>query len=268
MHTRTSRTLTRVMVVAVLLAVGASVWQFWTAWNPGITHTASGPLTPADRDLLEKVRLAGLWEMPTGQQMQQQAIMPAVKVVGSKITAEHMELDQKVRDAAGKVDVALPASPSTQQVAWMKEISSKTGVEYDRTAVQRLRQAHGTVLPVVMQVRVDTRNEVVRGLALEAQAYVTRHIGYLESTGLVDYSALPPTPAPGLLSGSASWHSFVAPGLVTTAVLLVAANIGTALRRRARPRAVPPARDLLHSYRRAVGGTGSARSRPHDPVER
>ena len=56
--------------------------------------------------------------------------------------------------------------------------------------------------------------------------YVTRHIGYLESTGLVDYAALPEPQSPGLLSGSASWTDLLVPGLVLIACLLIATLIG------------------------------------------
>jgi predicted outer membrane protein len=235
MQRRTSRNLSRAVVVAVVLAVGATIWQSWTAGTPGITgvvQTSWGPLSPADRDLIVKVRLAGLWEMPTGQQMQQQASNPAVKDVGTKISNEHTELDEKVRVIADKLGVLLPSSPSAQQMGWMKEISSKTGAEYDRTAVQRLREAHGIVLPLIAMVKVGTRNDAVRAFANDTQVYVNRHINYLESTGLVDYSALPHTPSPGLLSGSANWTDLIVPGLVLIACLLVAVALGATLRGR------------------------------------
>jgi predicted outer membrane protein len=235
MQRRTSRNLSRAVFVAVILAIGATIWQSWTAGMPGmsgVVATQWGPLSPADRDLLMKVRQAGLWEMPTGQQLQQQAANPAVRDVGAKLSAEHMELDQKVRDAADKLGVPLPASASAQQMGWMKEIASKTGSDFDRTAVQRLREAHGIVLPVIAQVRVSTRNDMVREFAAESQVYVTRHISYLESTGLVDYSALPEQPSPGLLSGAANWTDLLVPGLVLVACLLVAILIGASLRGR------------------------------------
>ena len=130
MQRRTSRNLSRAVVVAVILAVGATIWQSWTAGMPGmsgVVATQWGPLSPADRDLIVKVRLACLWEMSTGQQVQQQGTTPAVKEAGRKISAEHTDLDQKTRDIADKLGVLLPASPNAQQVAWMKEISSKTG---------------------------------------------------------------------------------------------------------------------------------------------
>ncbi len=235
MQRRTSRTLSRAVIVAVILAVGATIWQSWTAGMPGtsgIVATQWGPLSPADRDLLVKVRQAGLWEMPTGQQAQQQATSPAVKEMASKISAEHMVLDQSVRDTADKLGVPLPSSPSAQQMGWMKEIASKTGSDYDRTVVQRLREAHGIVLPVIAQVRVGTRNDLVRAFATQADEYVTRHITYLEGTGLVNYAGLPEQASPGLLSGAANWTDLLVPGLVLIACLLVATVIGANLRGR------------------------------------
>jgi predicted outer membrane protein len=235
MQRRTSRTLSRAVVAAVILAVGATIWQSWTAGMPGtsgIVATQWGPLSPADRDLLVKVRLACLWEMSTGQQAEQQATNPAVKEAARKISAEHTDLDQKVRDTADKLGVPLPSSPNTQQLGWMKEISSKTGSDYDRTVVQRLREAHGIVLPVIAQARVSTRNDMVRAFAADTQEYVNRHIIYLESTGLVSYSALPEQPSPGLLSGAANWTDLLVPGLVLIACLLAATLIGASLRGR------------------------------------
>jgi predicted outer membrane protein len=248
MQRRTSRNLSRAVIVAVVLAVGATIWQSWTAGTPGmsgVVQTSWGPLSPADRDLLVKVRLACLWEVSTGQQMQQQASSPAVKEAGRKITLEHTELDQKVRDVADKLGVLLPSTPSAQQIAWMNEISAQTGSEYDRVAVHRLREAHGIVLPLLAQVRVGTRNDLVRAHAIDTTAYVNRHLGYLEGTGLVNHMALPDTPSPGLLSGSVGWTDLIVPGLVLIACLLVAVGLGTTLRgrsaaRKASAAAAPP----------------------------
>jgi len=243
MQRRTSRNLSRAVVVAVVLALGATIWQSWMAGTPGMSgviQTQWGPLSPADRDLIVKVRLACLWEISTGQQIQQQAINPAVKDAGTKIAAEHTELDQKTRDIANKLGVILPSSPSPQQLAWMKEISSKTGSDYDRTAIQRLREAHGIVLPLIAQVRVSTHNDAVRAFAADTQLYVNRHITYLETSGLVDYSALPPAPSPGLLAGASTWTDLVVPGLVLIACLLAAIAFGATLRGRGRSRPAVP----------------------------
>ncbi len=190
-----------VVVAAVLGAFVTAVFQIWRAdyaaagsAPEGWTATQSGPLGPADRDLLSKVRLAGLWEMPTGQQMQQRADSERVREVGRLIAKEHAELDGIVRDAASKLGVTLPDQPSQEQQGWMAEIAASSGLDYDKVAINRLRAAHGKVLPIISQVRSGTRNDVVRKLAVTSAEFVNRHHTYLESSGLVDYSALPEPP--------------------------------------------------------------------------
>lgn len=249
---RIPRFLRRSVLVAVLLAVAVSVFQSWSSDTPGTggwTQTQWGPVGPADRDLLAKVRMAGLWEQPTGQQAEQQAGSPQVREVGQHIATEHATLDADVRTVADKLGVLLPTSPSAQQLGWMQDISAQTGSDYDRMFVQRLREAHGNVLAQIAQVRAGTRNSLVRDFATTANEFVSRHIGYLESTGLVDYAALPTPPSPGLLSGATGWTDLVVPILVFIAALLAAFALVAAMRHRSAPRRVtvarPPGEPLL-----------------------
>lgn len=180
------------VVLAVVAAVVIAVFQYWGDTTP----TQWGSLGPADRDLLVKVRQAGLWEIPTSQQAQQQGASARVREVGGLVAAEHIDLDQRVRGVAAQLGVLLPNEPSNKQQIWIAEIAGKSGPDYDRTYVQRLRAAHGNVLPVIAEVRGSTQNELIRSFADDAAAFVTRHCEYLESTGLVDSAALPAPPVP------------------------------------------------------------------------
>ena len=231
---RIPRVLRRAVIVMVLLAISASVYQSWSAGSPGAggwVQTQSGPLGPADRDLLVRVRLAGLWEGPISQQAEQQATSEEVKSVARKIATEHAQLDEEVRRVANQLGVMLPSTPNSQQVGWMNEISSKTGSDYDRTYVQRLREAHGQVLPIISQVRSSTRNDLIRQFADTGAQFVGRHHQYLESTGLVDYSALP-QPSPGLFGGGTNPQDLIVPVLVFAAALLAAIALLWGLRQR------------------------------------
>jgi predicted outer membrane protein len=234
---RIPRILRGAVIVTVLLAVSASVYQSWASGAPGTsgwTQTQWGPLGPADRDLLVKVRLAGLWEGPTGQQAEQMASSSEVREVGRKLAVEHAQLDEEVRNVADQLGVMLPSGPTAQQMGWMSEISSKTGSDYDRTFVQRTREAHGMVLPVINEVRSGTQNDMVRQFAETADEFVTRHHQYLESTGLVDYAALPHH-GPGLLGGGTSMSDLLVPFLVFIAALLAAIALFWGLRNRTVP---------------------------------
>jgi predicted outer membrane protein len=235
---RIPRILRHAVVVVVLLAVSVSVYQSWASGAPGAaggwTQTEFGPLGPADRNLLEAVRQANLWEGPTSQQAQQQATSAEVQEVGSKLADEHAQLDEQVRSVADQVGVLLPNGPSAKQLAWMDEIASQTGSDYDRVFIQRVREAHALVLPVIAEVRSSTQNDLVREFAETSAEFVTRHQGYLESTGLVDYTALPYR-GPGLFGGGTDTTDLLVPILVFVATLLGAIALFWGLRNRAAP---------------------------------
>jgi predicted outer membrane protein len=232
---RIPRFLRRAVLLAVVLAVSVSVYQSWSSGSPGTsgwTQTQWGPLGPADRDLLIKVRLAGLWEGPTGQQAQQQAVSEAVREVGGKLAVEHADLDRQVREVANELGVLLPSSPNQLQLGWIADISSRTGADYDRVFIQRVREAHGTILPAIAAVRSGTRNDKVRQFAEVADSFVSRHCQYLESTGLVNYASLPTPPSPGLLSGSTDPRDLILPIVVFVLTILGAIGLFSALRAR------------------------------------
>lgn len=187
-----------VLVLGALLAVAASIvsWRAPQVLTVGYTQHALGPIGPADRDMLYKVKQAGLWEMPVGQEAATRATTAQFRDIGAKMAAEHHELDRLVEEVAGRLSIQLPNEASPDQQRWMKQITASEGGNYDRTAVFLLRQAHGKVLPLLAEVKSGTRNAAIRAFASEAIIYVNRHIDYLDSTGLVNYSELPEPPAP------------------------------------------------------------------------
>jgi predicted outer membrane protein len=188
----------RLFVVAFVVggSIGLAVMPAAAATPDGWTMTEYGPLGPADRDLLVKVRLAGLWEMPAGDQAQQRGVDPKVKEIGAKISAEHHELDEATRTAAIQLGVDLPNEPNPDQQGWLDEIDRAEGAEVDRVFIDRLRAAHGKIFPIIAEVRAGTRNSLVRSFAATANAAVLRHMTYLESSGLVDWNVLPAPPDP------------------------------------------------------------------------
>ncbi|SHN21144.1 DUF4142 domain-containing protein [Cryptosporangium aurantiacum] len=204
---------------------------------PDLTTARSIPLTEADKQLLIKVRQAGLWEIPTGEQAQQKAESPIVKAVGRQLAADHRKLDDSVRKLAADLDVVLPSTASEAQLGWMAELSAANGADYDRLFADRLRAAHGAVFNVIAQVRTGTRNPIIRQYAQIANTVVMRHMTLLESTGLVTFDELP---APVLSQASSSGSGGVEenmPGVRTVlivAMLAAAALVGMVSIRRVR----------------------------------
>ncbi|SET55946.1 Predicted outer membrane protein [Nonomuraea wenchangensis] len=162
------------------------------------TQTSAGPLTAADRDLLVKVRQAGLWEMPAGDMAQTRAESQRVKEVGRLIMEDHKKLDALTVQAAKKLGVVIPDEPNADQQRWLAQLAAESGPAFDKDYANLLRAAHGKVFTVVAGVRSGTRNTEIRKFAAEGINFVMRHMALLESTGLVDFQQLPepPTPSP------------------------------------------------------------------------
>ena len=155
-------------------------------------------VTETDRQLLIKLRLAGLWEIPAGQAAEQQAGSQQVKAAGAKIASQHAQLDQETRALAERLGVELPSEPTEEQQDWLNELSTKWGPEFDQAFANLVRGAQGTVFPMVAQVRASTRNEQIRALATKADNMVNNQMTLLESTGQVDFAALPEPVVAGL----------------------------------------------------------------------
>ncbi|MEV4760311.1 DUF4142 domain-containing protein [Micromonospora sp. NPDC049559] len=167
--------------------------------------SAGGPLGAADRDLVVKVRLAGLWEMPASKMATEKGSSPRVREIGVEIGKQHARLDELARAAAAKLNIPLPDEPTAEQQGWLGEMRRASGADFDRVYVDRLRAAHGKIFPAIATVRSGTRNDIVRELAAQANAFVLTHLTLLESTGLVAYDALPqpPPPAPAAAAAAA-----------------------------------------------------------------
>jgi predicted outer membrane protein len=185
------------LLAVTLVALVFPVWSYADRSGTGLdtldaqsVSTKFGPLSALDRDFITRVRLAGLWELPAGQQAEQKGTSQAVRTAGAHLVEGHTVLDDRVRDVASRLALALPDRPSAQQRQWLATLAAAQGEEYDRDFVNILRRAHGKVFTIVAQVRATTRNSLVRALADDANTVVLDHIKILEATGHVDFEAL------------------------------------------------------------------------------
>ncbi|KOV80728.1 hypothetical protein ADL03_31975 [Nocardia sp. NRRL S-836] len=187
-------------------------------------------MTANDRDLLVKVRQAGLWEMPMGELAQTKAQNPRVRVVGKQLMLDHMKLDEAVKKLSTQLNVPIPDLPSAAQQSWMDELNGLEGAAFDQAFADRLRSAHGSVFAFVAKVRIQTRNDLIRPFAQVGIDVVMKHMTLLESTGLTgDAAFAEPVPAGGIINatlasgeGPNMWVilTVTAAGVVLTILLL------------------------------------------------
>ena len=171
--------------------------------NELISDDGEGAVSAADKDLVVKVRLAGLWEIPAGEMAQQKSNDPRIQKIGREIAAQHEVLDAFDRAAAKKLGIDLPDKPNSDQQGWLAEMRDAEGAEFDEIYIDRLRAAHGKIFPAIGTVRASTRNDTVRKLAQQANQFVVTHMTLLESSDIVDFAALPTAPNPAAAASKA-----------------------------------------------------------------
>jgi putative membrane protein len=169
-----------------------------------LTDRGRGELAEADKDFVIKVRLAGLWEIPAGEMAQEKSGSTRIKSIGRDIADQHVALDKLVLDAAKKLDIELPDKPNKDQQGWLDEMEASEGKEFDQVYIDRLRAAHGKIFPAIATIRTSTRNDTVRKLAQRANQFVMTHLTLLESSGIVDFAALPTAPPPNAATASSA----------------------------------------------------------------
>lgn len=186
MLTRLAQVVTAVAVICSLATPSAFAQP---DFGSDYTQTRFGPMGPAGRDMLVKVRLAGLWEGPAGRLGLEKSSNPAVKEAGRHLINGHAELDAKVLELGRTLNVPLPTEANADQRGWITEMTSAPAgsVEFDRVFANRLRAAHGGVYKFLAVVRTGTRNTLIRDFAKRCMEVVLDHIQVLEATGMVDF---------------------------------------------------------------------------------
>src|SRR5687767_15968021 len=116
---------------------------------PGLAAAAEGGVGPAERDLLVRIRLASLWQVPAGQLALKQASSSKVIDVGEKIAKDQGDVDELVRSVAGGLGIGLPNQPDAERREWLAELASARGEEFDRVLVDRLRTENSKLFPVI-----------------------------------------------------------------------------------------------------------------------
>lgn len=176
---------------------------------------AQQAIADLDREFLTVINFANLWEIPMGTLAAERGASEAVRKVGAVVAADHKKLHTLVNQLADQFGVRLPDEPSSSTQAWMNEISSKTGKDFDLAFVDRLRAAHGTVFGLVAEVRAGTRNQVIRDFATQANDIVMKHMQLLENTGYV-------TPQHGMFAEAAARQTSYPENTLTRGDLLLA----------------------------------------------
>lgn len=200
------------------------VIALFMVWFP-VTANAAQPgttLSALDAELVVKVRLANLWEIPGGQMAMERSTNPRTQEAGRTMMSDHIGLQTEVERLAGLYNLKLPSEPYDVQKSWLTEMAAVSGPQFDEVFAMRLRAAHGLIFPIIAKSRAETTDPEIRKFATAANTIVMRHMTLLENIGTVDYAAMN-DPTPLMLKSDSDgldmvWALMLVPLVVAAAV--------------------------------------------------
>jgi putative membrane protein len=142
--------------------------------------------------LLKRVHQASLVERWAGERAGQFSSNASVKWVGRNLLADQTFFDRKVVAAGEQFGVDLPNEPDLQQQAGMRKMARVSGAEFDRAFANVLHFGNTRILPLAKAVVAeDSPNPVVRQIGQLGVTLVSKHIAWLEATGMVTAALSP-----------------------------------------------------------------------------
>lgn len=220
-------------ITALTAAVGVAVLA------PAPALAAPGPLGPADHDFLAQAHAVVAFAAAASELTATNGADKAVKAVGKQIVAQDKQLDTTLRGVAAKLQIELAAAPAPG----LAELETVAGEQFDTAYVEKVRDADGHLLELAANMRMHTRNTLVRELAQRTATVMMTQLPLLESTGLIDFAQLPaatvaaavaapkggPNADPNLLAEARTGDGFLWPSFPVAGGVLGAGLLGTLL---------------------------------------
>ncbi len=157
------------LAAAALTAVagcgGATTGAGLAPASPAPQTPGTGQAVPSDQDRIwmKKIHQGNMAETGAGGMAERKGTAAAVKELGAMLIKDHTALDTKVTQAATRLGVELPTSPSAEQQKARKTLEDSSREDFDQAFLSAMRKEHRTAI-------AETQTEIKRGRSPEVKA--------------------------------------------------------------------------------------------------
>ncbi|GIE95417.1 DUF4142 domain-containing protein [Paractinoplanes rishiriensis] len=148
---------------------------------------AAGPVSATDRDFVAQAHNTATFAVAASELAETSGAGTQIQTIGRKVLEQDRQLADRVRTAATRLQIVLPTPTGTD----LATLETSSGEDFAAAYIDRLRTSDGSLLELAVTVRVHTRNDVIRDLAHRTASTMMAQLPLLESSGMVDFMALP-----------------------------------------------------------------------------
>ncbi|HEY9722156.1 MAG TPA: DUF4142 domain-containing protein [Oscillatoriaceae cyanobacterium] len=144
------------------------------------TTKTKSTLSTADRQFVEKAAAGDRTEIALGNFAMQHAQSPTTKQVADRIVKDHTKDLQTVTAMAKKLGVTLPTSEPAEVASTEKQLSSKTGLDFDVAYLNMMVKEHTKDIAAFERASKLASNPAVKAYANAAVPTLKSHLALSE----------------------------------------------------------------------------------------
>jgi putative membrane protein len=166
----------RICLVMAMAALGAVI-----AYPQTSQRSSAGAAAMSDQQFLKNAAQGGMAEVELGQLAEKNASSSTVKQFGQRMVTDHSRLNEQTKAVAAQKNVTLPTSMNSEDQAEYRDLSSKTGSDFDKAYIRDMLKDHNKDIEEFRHEANAGNDPDIKALAAKALPVLEEHLRLAEN---------------------------------------------------------------------------------------
>jgi putative membrane protein len=140
------------------------------------TGQAAAPVSEEDSKFAVEAASGGMMEVQLGQLAQQKASSQRVKDFGAMMVRDHSKANDELKSLASMKNITLPPAPGEDHMDDIKNLSKKTGKEFDRDYMKMMVDDHKKDIDQFEMCSKDAKDPDLKAFAGKTLPVLRTHL--------------------------------------------------------------------------------------------
>jgi putative membrane protein len=134
------------------------------------------PVSEADSKFAVEAASGGMTEVQLGELAQQKASSQRVKDFGAMMVRDHTKANDELKSLAGMKNITLPPAPGEDHMDHIKDLSKKSGKEFDRAYMKMMVDDHQEDIKAFEKSSNDANDADIKAFASKTLPTLRMHL--------------------------------------------------------------------------------------------
>ncbi|MCD2423254.1 DUF4142 domain-containing protein [Niabella pedocola] len=147
------------------------------------SHTAGTPPAIAEKDAKFAVDAAngGMAEVQLGEMAQSKGTDPGVKEFGKMMVDDHSKANDELKMIAAGKNITLPAAPGDDMQKVAKDLSSKSGADFDKAYIKQMVDDHEKTIKLFEDAEKDVQDSDLKAFVIKTLPVLRTHLEHVKA---------------------------------------------------------------------------------------